>query len=805
MFSFLDNRFSRPSYNFTQKVQKMKKGELTLDEILSSDDIVQDLKTNPNSPFIYFCTNEILFQLIDYSIKMPKSNDHKIGYQFPFNATEILCSNTVTMQEKIMNEVKDEEIENNDSNHKDVNIENEKKIQNNKENEKIEINNKSTEDEKVKNNEKQEKENNNNQENNEKEKNEMTEIKEEKEKDGNKEKDKEKKKEKDKENNSNNSKQKKIIKYNIIDYLFEFLKESNTENNSNYVLVGYFNKILNNLIENQSEKIVNYIYNYPDKQNLDILYLLIKHMNRKGICEIVQKLLLCENQQIHDLVKNKIDFCQNILKELKDTEDNIKHDCICNTLSNALDNQSFFNFFMKNKNLVQMIFELLNNTNDINKDKNILDLHIKINENILKNFERRYTPDIYRENKNDFLKFIIGNDLNNSFDDEKIIIKKDIPMIKNILMILFNILEKNEFNFLNDLFENNDNEFISTYEQKQKKIGMKKVLQTEYIRSLLDLLVNSHASYFHRKEIDIIITLLNKKNIFWALHKIFFDFPFSNIFQIYYSQIIDIITNIYTPDSLVKHFFLGNNHKKLSSCIIEHILEKNEFHFNSKRKALNPCLVYEISILNQIINCNNDTVQNINKKDKDLLVFDEILSGDIDKILKMKLLYDENKENGFGDEPISDSNSFFFGNKNIFDIIDSRKKVYDIYKNGGDYKKALNEIKENEKKDKNDSENENDKLDDFGSDNLQEINLEDIEVIDEPIFEIKDVNKTEDVSQNKIKEEKNETKGNEEITDGNKSNKEIKDDDKQYNDCNFWNVAQLLSDKDINSILGDLE
>ena len=171
----------------------------------------------------------------------------------------------------------------------------------------------------------------------------------------------------------------------------------------------------------------------------------------------------------------------------------------------------------------------------------------------------------------------------------------------------------------------------------------------------------------------------------------------------------------------------------------------------------------------------------------------------------MKLLYDENKENGFGDEPISDSNSFFFGNKNIFDIIDSRKKVYDIYKNGGDYKKALNEIKENEKKDKNDSENENDKLDDFGSDNLQEINLEDIEVIDEPIFEIKDVNKTEDVSQNKIKEEKNETKGNEEITDGNKSNKEIKDDDKQYNDCNFWNVAQLLSDKDINSILGDLE
>ena len=42
-------------------------------------------------------------------------------------------------------------------------------------------------------------------------------------------------------------------------------------------------------------------------------------------------------------------------------------------------------------------------------------------------------------------------------------------MIKEILLIIFNILEKKEFNFLNDLFEINDYEFISTYEQKQKK------------------------------------------------------------------------------------------------------------------------------------------------------------------------------------------------------------------------------------------------------------------------------------------------------------------------------------------------
>ena len=231
MISFSENLFSNPSYSFTftHEIEKMEKGELTLEDILSNNDLVHDLKTNPKSSFISFLTYDIIIKLIDYSLKIPKSNEHTIGYQFPFNATEILCSNTKEIQDKIMNETKD--INKNNNNNKD-NEENKQNL--------ININNYS----------------------NENDSNESKVLKEEK---------------NIKDDNNINSDINKIkiekeniienkMNYNIINYLFDFLKESNSENNSNYVLIGYFNKILNNLIDNQSKKIIDYIYDYPDKK-----------------------------------------------------------------------------------------------------------------------------------------------------------------------------------------------------------------------------------------------------------------------------------------------------------------------------------------------------------------------------------------------------------------------------------------------------------------------------------------------------------------------------------------------------------
>ena len=659
--SSIDNNFVRPSNFFSQEIEKMNKGELLIEDILDNKDIVQDVKTHQNSPFLSFFTKEILLKLIDYSMKMPKSNDQKIGYLYPFNATEILCSLTPTIQNKLMHEKKNDNL-NNHNNTKKEEEKNENGIQN------LNINF--------------------NEENNETNR-EIQNLK-----------------------IDNNRlgiadiNKLSFVRYDVIDYLFNFLRESNSENNSNFILVGYFSKILSNLIDFQSDKIINYIYDYPDKDNFDILSLLLNLLNKKGICEIIQKLLFCETENISELENKKINLIQNIMKEFKVTKDNLKYISICNTLCNTLSNKSFFIFFMNNRNLVQILFELTNNDNDkkdFNKDKDILNLYININENILKNLERKYTPDIYRESQNDFLNSK-EKDMNNSIDEDKKYNALFQSNIKDILKLLFNLLKKNEFNFLSDFYKDKNDEskngqFISTYQQKQKKLGMNKLLQVEYIRTLLDLIINSYASNFHKKDLQELISILDKKKIFCFLHEIFFNFPFCNIFQIYYIQIIDIITNIYTPNYLVNCFIIGNNNinnsvdcnkKNLISLIIEHMIQKNEFIFNSKRKALNPCLIYEVNIINQLINCNNDTVRSIIEENKDLIVFNEILAGDLSIIINSKLLYNEENE-------IDSSSLFDFGKRNLLDIINEGIKIYNIYKKGGDYKMALKERKENKK------------------------------------------------------------------------------------------------------------
>jgi hypothetical protein len=448
---------------------------------------------------------------------------------------------------------------------------------------------------------------------------------------------------------------------------------------------------------------------------------------------------------------------------------------------------------MKNEKFIQILFELLNNTkNDINKDKSILNLHIKLNENILNNFEKKLTPDIYQENPNNFLKNILRNDTNYLIDEEEKYYIIDQSIIKDILKIIFNIFKANKFNFLNDLSEINNNEFISTYSQKQKKLGLKKLLQIEYIRSLLDLLINSYASNIHKKEVLSIISILNDINIFWTLHKIFFEFPFCNIIQISYSQIIDIITNIYTPDSLVKNFLLDKNNISLTSYITQHILEKSIFVYNSKRTALNPCVIYEFSILNQLMDCPNDVVQSINEKDKNLNVFNAVISDDLNKIIKTKLLYDEN---GSGEAP-PDTDGID-RHKKIIDIIEDGKKIYEIYKKGGDYKKALKKRKE----DKND-EKENDRILIETDKKEKSIKKEDFEIIEKPMLEIK---KIDDNIEEKEKEEEEEEE--EEINDINNKNEIIYNNSETSNNCNYldyWNAGYTLTENDIITILDEL-
>ena len=88
-----------------------------------------------------------------------------------------------------------------------------------------------------------------------------------------------------------NKKEKIITIYNNVDYLLQFL-DSSEEILSNRVLVGYFCKILNHIIDQGGEEIITYLYDYPKKKEFDVFNLLIKNINNRGICEIINRLLL---------------------------------------------------------------------------------------------------------------------------------------------------------------------------------------------------------------------------------------------------------------------------------------------------------------------------------------------------------------------------------------------------------------------------------------------------------------------------------------------------------------------------------
>lgn len=107
MLPFLNMRlYGRNNLNLSKHIEKMKNNQLTIENILEEDDIIQDLKLNTNSQFISMLSNEAIRKLMDYATKMPQVDDQKIGHKYPFNATEILIADNSEIQSRIMNEIK---------------------------------------------------------------------------------------------------------------------------------------------------------------------------------------------------------------------------------------------------------------------------------------------------------------------------------------------------------------------------------------------------------------------------------------------------------------------------------------------------------------------------------------------------------------------------------------------------------------------------------------------------------------------------------------------------------------------------
>ena len=991
MLPFFNMRYRNSNMAILQPhIEKMKRGELTLELILEEDEIIQDLKTNPNSQFINMLSAEAIRKLIDYSTKMPKSNDKNVGFKYPFNATEILCCDNNKVMERIMHESKMEgdysddsedgkeegekdnkEEENeeffdvkeddnkgqepevvqekeepekkneeksqeepkqeepkNEENQKEeppkeepkqeepkkeeenkeaakpeeAKIEEPKKEEEKKEEEKKEeIKPEETKKEEVKKEEikpeetKKEEETQNaepqpkeaqeneeapkeeqkkegeekskeeikkeeqqkeeiakeepaKQEEQKKEEEKKEEIKKEEGEEGeqteksnktenaeeqkqevpepqkneeenekeepkqeeneNQKAEEENEKEEEQEKDDEEQQQKEIvIIYDNIDYLLGFLKESE-ETKTNYVLVGYFYKILNHLFNSQQSKIIQYLFDYPKKNEFDVLGLMVKNMRRKSMGEIINKLLLFQDDSGDEFLPKKLELLEKVLEELKETDEEDKYECICSTLESTFYNKGFFIEFMKVPKLLELIYSILENTkNDSKKLIAILRLLINIHENILKNEEDRCTISLAPENPMDFLSMFNGTynlDEGNQKDSDP-----DLQKTVDVLILkLISFIEKSNLNFMNDLddyISKENNEFMSTYQVSQKKLGMKKLTQVEFFRTIIDVLINTYAKFDVDQIRNSVINIFNiaqEKKIFWKLHNMFFDFPFCNLYQSLYLQIIDIILNDNSPKELIEYTFKekeGENEKNLIEMLINKVVNEMQFKYTSSGNiSFHPNYSFEVSILNKVLASSNAYLKELINDNKNLLAFDKILGQEIDNIFNQKLLLNPEKDITMGPNIPFDKEEpslKYFGKKNFMELLEEDNSIYSVYLKGEDYETLLSEKKERELIEQEERKKLEEKNYNEGPEEEMVPGLGDsINIVDD----------NNNVVQKEVQKEEEEVK--EKAEEGNEEEASSEtEEEKSFNDVNYWKTEIIPDDNIMSAILNDLD
>ena len=279
--------------------------------------------------------------------------------------------------------------------------------------------------------------------------------------------------------------------------------------------------------------------------------------------------------------------------------------------------------------------------------------------------------------------------------------------------------------------------------QKQKKIGMLKIKQTEYISSIIDIFVNSSGAKYHLDEVDKLIHIANKKGIFWNLHEMFIIYPHSNLYQILYKRIIEIVTNEHSPESLIEAFFFekGSNKRKLIDFYIEKEISEDMKlnHPLTKIYTMNPCFTFLNSILYQIYTSQNKQIRQIIENHNDIHVFVEIMVEEFEKFNNYKLLYKDPLDalcsNNTTEEPSP------FGSKNLCEIYEENCHIYNQYKKGEDYKSLLNEKKKRQEKEISDNKDDDNKKENENNKGIQYIDDLDDEFEDEdPLFKVEKMN-----------------------------------------------------------------
>ena len=693
-----------PFYTITEK---LRKNELSIEDILSSNECIEDLKYNPNSKYKKILTTKNIIKLISLCI-YPSDPNIIITYntlRYPYYSCELLCSPSILQfskstqsilkandrQNKIRekeeykeeeNDLNFNEKDNNENNiQEDIFSQEEQKQEERNENkfEDFFADSKGIDNEQFMNfNKRQETE---------------SEIQ--------------------NETMINNKKthfeeKENVIIKEIMKEIFGFLKQ---KINLDETCVGYFQKLVNYLLINEPKITTDYLFN----ENHFIVRKFYYHMNNASIENIFENILNYISDQ-----ENKEDNLDNskfnlIIMELLDE--------IGCTINKEYDNNDNINY-INDKNKIEFISELIINTLINNTEKHLIKLIFSSSGNFMKKiiFLIEKSADLeYKKEKNNKksliinileiaqeINIIIMNSKNliikNDYKDDVIFFSDFYKKIKTFenqyfckksinIENIYKSFEKNKELYIssikkiyelikNDIIKNTN---LNNDNKKEKGIALMLLSEWKFILSGLKIFIfQFYAFEDFKSEFDNNNKDFYDEKLFDLSSKLFFISGENNLYQNIFVDIIKLLNFELVPNYFIKYFC--KKHKSFIKKIKE-INEKKEENTNILLGPYIQILLLFYTSRNPYLNQYYNDEKNKNEKEiKDKFIY----------LIKPKFerKFDENYE--YTEDEIfsnnNDSIDTFDGN----DINNNSKIKYESFKTIiNNYFEKINQINNN--------------------------------------------------------------------------------------------------------------
>lgn len=307
----------------------------------------------------------------------------------------------------------------------------------------------------------------------------------------------------------------------LLDYFFKFL---DTNEELNFVLSGYFAKTFGHFLNLRQTIVMRYLL----IQKPEILTNFTKHINRKSIVECIYKILISYSDDIPNSMQLKINFLKSVLAAFNPEDD----DVICNIsdmLVELFTVRKMYLSFITNTEVFKTIFDFVIANINNKSFAYLIKILQKANENILKDFGSNLCTPSFTCNETQEMFFNFTYNVNNlisgntSYNSQADNPEEGSPNMQNlhqqfnsIFQILTGATEAIINNFVDETNSSKAVAFDSTYGTRQKMLGVRRLHEIEYMRSILEILVNAFANsaLLGNLDLDLIVDILVKSSFF---------------------------------------------------------------------------------------------------------------------------------------------------------------------------------------------------------------------------------------------------------------------------------------------------